>query len=320
MKKCFIICILLQATTLSADWIDHRFPVMGTEITLRFFLADPHKAELAKQAVVNEMHRIDGTMSPFKKTSLLTKINDNAATHPVVISKELFGLIKHSLFISKMTKGSFDITFSSVGYLYDYRLKKKPSAKQLAEKLALINYQSIILDEQNLSIFYKKVGVKIDLGGIAKGLAVDNSIAILKSFGVTEASVTAGGDTYVLGNNGGKMWRIGIEHPRAMSKLLSILPLADTAVSTSGDYQRFFIEDGKRYHHIINPTTGQSVTSIQSVTILADNSTFADALSTSVFVLGVQKGLELVESLPNISAIIVDGNGKMFYSSDLVQP
>ena len=311
--------LLGQTAVIFAEWIDHQFPVMGTEISLRFYLQDKTKAELAKTAVVAEMHRINATMSPYIEDSLLSIINTNAAHHAVKTSAELFNIIDRSLVISKLTAGAFDITFSSLGYLYDYRLNKKPTAEQLVEKLPLINYQSIQLNPSDHSVYFKQTGVKIDLGGIAKGLAVDNCIALLKSFGVKDALVTAGGDTYVLGDNAGKLWHIGIKHPRAENKMLSILPLADTAVSTSGDYERFFIEDGHRYHHILNPKTGMSVSSVQSVTILTDNSTYADALSTSVFVLGVEDGLKLVESLDNVSAILVDKDGKMFYSADLEQ-
>jgi len=317
----YIIGLILfgQTPFILSDWVDHRFPIMGTEVRVRFWLADHDKAMQAKTAIVEEMHRINAAMSPYIDDSLLSTVNKEAATGPVTISKELYDLIANAINISKMTRGAFDITFSSVGYLYNYRLKQKPSGQQLSDRLKLINYQSIKLDDNKQSIFFTQQGIKIDLGGIAKGHAVDNSIAILKNFGITDASVTAGGDTYVLGDNAGKMWHVGIKHPRAESKLVSILPLADTAVSTSGDYERFFIEDGKRYHHILNPETGKSVSTIQSVTILTHSSTFADALSTSVFVLGVQRGLKLVESLENVSAIIVDEHGKMFYSSDLQQ-
>ncbi len=322
LHKFLLLFLLLsvQSPSIYAQWVDHRFPVMGTEVRVRFWLDDKQKAEQAKLAVVKEMHRIDASMSPYKADSLLSKINNLAATEPVKLTHELFNLLQHSLKISRMTNGAFDITFSSVGYLYDYRLKQKPTSTQLAQKLPLINYQSIVLNEKKQTIFFKQQGIKIDLGGIAKGHAVDNSIKILENYGVKDASVTAGGDTYVLGDNAGKMWNVGIKHPRAESKLVSILPVANTAVSTSGDYERFFIEDGKRFHHIINPKTGKSASAVQSVTILADHSTLADALSTSVFVLGVKQGLILVESLKNVSAIIVDNHGKMFYSSDLGQP
>jgi len=317
-----LLLILLQCSytrIIQAEWIDYRFPVMGTEVRVRFFLKDEVKAEAAKQAVITEMHRIDNNMSPFKSDSLLSRVNRDAATSAVTITSELFKVIENALNISKLTHGAFDISFSSIGYLYDYRKGLKPSNTQLQSKLNLIDYRSIILNKKQSSIFFKHKGMKIDLGGIAKGLSVDNCIAILKSFGVKDASVTAGGDTYALGDNAGKMWNVGIQHPRHKKEVLSILPLANTAISTSGDYERFFIEDGKRYHHIINPKTGKSASEVQSVTILANTSVYADALSTSVFILGVTDGLKLAESLNNVSAIIVDRYGKMFYTRDLVQ-
>ncbi len=313
--------LLLTSQSLYAKWVDYRFPVMGTEIRMRFWIEDASMAEQAKQAVIDEMHHINNTMSPWIKTSLLYRVNERAHKEPVKLTDEFYSIIKQSLQISEMTKGAFDITFSSVGYLYDYREQKQPSAEQLKNTVDLINYRAIRLDEKKRTIQFTRQGVKIDLGGIAKGLAVDNSIQRLKSFGVNEASITAGGDTYVLGNNAGKMWRIGIKHPRAENKVVTVLPVADMAVSTSGDYERYFIDEdtGEWIHHIINPTTGKSVTGVQSVTIMAANSTYADALSTSVFVLGVTDGLDLVNSLVDVSAIIVDSEGQLFYSNDLAE-
>lgn len=311
--------ILCETANISAAWVDYRFPIMGTEIRMRFWIDDAEQAEAAKQAVIDEMHHINNTMSPWIETSLLYKVNATAHEAPVELTDEFYRIIKQSLDISEMTQGAFDITFSSVGYLYDYRAKAQPSDEQLKETLPLINYRSIALDREAKTIRYATKGVKIDLGGIAKGLAVDNSIKKLQSFGVTEASITAGGDSYVLGNNAGKLWRIGIRHPRAENKVVTVLPVANMAVSTSGDYERYFIdESGERVHHILNPTTGKSVKGIQSVTIMAENSTYADALSTSVFVLGIKDGLDLVDKLDDVSAIIVNDEGKMFYSNDLV--
>jgi len=315
-----LVLMFVMSTNVSAQWFDHSFAVMGTEVRIRFWLEDPAQGDIAQQAVVDEMQRIDNTMSPYIESSLLYQINQQAALKPFKLSRELYQLIEKSIEISHLTQGVFDITFSSVGYMYDYRLKQKPTAQQLKNNLSLINYHLIELDPETHSIFLKKKGVRIDLGGIAKGYAVDNCISILKRFGAKDASVTAGGDTFVLGDNQGKLWRVGIKHPRAESKLVTVLPLENSAISTSGDYERFFIENGKRYHHILNPKTGKSASEVESVTILADTSTFADALSTSVFILGVQKGLALADSLPQVSAIIVDKNGKIFYSSDLVVP
>ncbi len=304
----------------STQWIDQRFNVMGTEARVRLWHQDPKIGKQALTEVILEMHRIDSEMSPFKPTSLLSKVNRLAATQEVVISKELFDVIRQSFEISKLTQGAFDISFSSVGYLYDYRNKLKPDAAQIQSKLPLINYQQIKLNPEKLTIRFLHAGMRIDLGGIAKGLAVDNAIAILKKHGVKEALVTAGGDTFALGDNAGKLWQVGIKHPRAESKIVTLLPVENEAVSTSGDYERYFIDGTKRVHHIINPKTGSSAEEVQSVTIIAKTSTFADALSTSVFVLGVKQGLQLVESLQNVSVIIVDNKGQLFYSNDLTQP
>jgi thiamine biosynthesis lipoprotein len=305
-------------TETSSNWIDHRFHVMGTEARVRLWHQDSEIGAKALAAVIAEMHRIDTVMSSYKQDSLLAKVNRLASTQAVKITKELFDIIQQSFEISNMTHGAFDISYSSVGYLYDYRKNQQPNAEQIKTHLKLINYQQIKLDQQQQSIRFLQPGMRIDLGGIAKGLAVDNSIAILRKYGVKEALVTAGGDTYALGDNGGKLWQVGIKHPRAESKIVTLLPVENEAVSTSGDYERFFLDGTTRVHHIINPKTGTSASEVQSVTIIAANSTFADALSTSVFVLGVEKGLALVEALDNVSVIIVDNKGKLFYSSDLI--
>ena len=301
----------------SSLWIDHRFQVMGTEARVRLWHQDKRRGKKALDAVVAEMHRIDSTMSSYKQDSLLSKVNRLAGEKAVIITTELFEIIAQSFEISKMTHGAFDISYSSVGYLYDYRKKQQPNANQIKSKLALINYQQIRLNQKDHSIRFMQAGMRIDLGGIAKGLAVDNAIKILKQFGVKEALVTAGGDTYALGDNGGKLWKVGIKHPRAKSEIVTLLPVENEAVSTSGDYERFFLDGATRVHHIINPKTGSSANEVQSVTIIAGNSTLADALSTSVFVLGVEKGLALIEKLNDVSVIIVDNQGKLFYSSDL---
>jgi len=163
-------------------------------------------------------------------------------------------------------------------------------------------------------------GMRIDLGGIAKGYAVDQSIVLLKGLGIKHAMVSAGGDSRLLGDKHGRDWLVGIRHPRKEQVAAIKLPLADIAVSTSGDYERFFISDGIRHHHIINPKTGDSARELMSVTIIGPKGVMTDALSTTVFVLGVSKGLSLIESLPDYSAIIIDAQFKTHYSSDLMEP
>ncbi len=301
-------------------WLDHKFNVMGTQARVRLWTTDKNHADLALQKVEEVMQHVDESMSPFRKNSMLSRVNREAADHPVKISAEMFSVIQQAQQISALTHGAFDISFSSVGYLYDYRKHVKPDEKQIHKRLKLINYRSIVLDKKNCSIAFLQKGMRIDLGGIAKGYAVDQSIRAIKKMGIKEALVTAGGDTFALGDNGGNFWKVGIKHPRSGSRVVTIIPVANEAISTSGDYERFFIQHGERIHHIINPKTGKSASQVQSVTIIADRSILADALSTSVFILGVKKGLNFIEKMADVSVIIVDKKGKLFYSSDLLNP
>ncbi|MET1253656.1 FAD:protein FMN transferase [Aliikangiella maris] len=300
-----------------SQWFEKAFAVMGTQAKVEFEWHDEKQAEQLIQQVIAEMHRIDQLMSPYKPASELSLINRQAAVKATVISPELFRLIEKSLYFSQLTRGAFDISFSSVGYLYDFREHKKPTIKQIEQLKGAINFHNIQLDKQKHSIFFSDKRVKIDLGGIAKGYAVDQCMAILMRAGVKNAYINAGGDSRIIGKKHDRLWYIGIQHPRDDKKLLANLPLEAVAVSTSGDYERYFETEGVRYHHIINPKTGDSVRAIRSTTILAKDSTTADALSTSIFVLGVSEGMKLINSMPDVSAIMVDKNGKLFVSEDL---
>ena len=259
-------------------------------------------------------------MSPYKKDSELSKINSNAAKKPLHISQELFDLISKSIKISQLSNGAFDISFASVGYLYDYRKKQKPTQAEITSKLKTINYKNIQLDPVKQTLFFTQPGMRIDLGGIAKGYAVDNAIKILRENGIKQAMVSAGGDTRILGDKGGRPWLVGIRHPRQAGKSTIVIPLEQTAISTSGDYERFFIQDNIRHHHIISPQTGRAARSLQSVTILGNDATTTDALSTTVFILGLKKGMQLVASLKGIEAVIIDAKGNIHYSTGLTQP
>jgi len=318
MKIIFSLFLLSICWPAEAEWYQKQFEVMGTVAKVEF---ESDSADLAKnliQQVIDEMNRIDRLMSPFKSDSELSKMNQLAAKGPVKISQEMLQLLTLSRHYSEITQGGFDITFSSVGYLYDFRKGVRPTEKQKKSLVASIDYTSVILDPVRLTVTYRLKDTKIDLGGIAKGHAVDQSINILKNNGIKNAFVNAGGDSRVIGKKQDRLWYIGVRHPRDESKLIVNLPLENVSISTSGDYERFYVENNIRYHHIINPITGDSVRDTMSVTILADSSTDADALSTSIFVLGPIKGLKLVNSLDNVSAIIIDRNGKMTYSEDLI--
>lgn len=290
---------------------------MGTRIGIEVWHQDETQAQQAIDAVLDEFHRLDQALSPYIESSELYKVNRDAAQQPVVISKEFFNLLNISLDYSQLTDGAFDITFASIGYQYDYRKGVKPNDQAIAKALPLINYRLIKLDPTSLSVYFERPGVRIDLGGIAKGYAVDCSIQILKNQGIEHALVSAGGDSRLLGDHRGRPWHIGIQAPRKKKALAAVLPLSETAISTSGDYERYFERDGVRYHHIISPKTGRSAGELQSVTVLGPNATRTDALSTSVFVLGLHDGLALIDRLPDVEAVIIDNQGTMHSSKGL---
>ena len=316
--KCLLLLITLCFTTVSyADWYKAERAIMGTAIHIELWHKDKPIAEKNVQRVIFEMQRIDALMSPFKKDSELSLINNNAAIKPIKISDELFNLITKSINISKLSNGAFDITFSSVGQFYDYRKEIKPTKKELSKNIKKINYKNIKLNKINKTIYFTQPGTRIDLGGIAKGHAVDNAIKILQQHDVTQAMISAGGDTRIIGDKGGRPWYVGIRHPRDKNKSAVILPLSQTAISTSGDYERYFIKDKIRHHHIIKPSTGDSARELRSVSVLGEDSTTVDALSTTVFILGLNKGMKLISKLPNTEAIVIDNNGLMHYSTGL---
>jgi thiamine biosynthesis lipoprotein len=315
----FMLCILVYSEFSYAKWFEDNQGIMGTNIHVELWCDSTQQGEDAIQAVMDEMQRINQLMSPYIESSELSQLNSRGSDSAVPVSKELFELIALSVELAKETNGAFDITFASVGYLYNYREHQKPDQGQIENLLKAINYQHIKFDVNDHSIFFAHPNVKIDLGGIAKGHAVDNVIDILKKRGIKHALVTAGGDTKLLGDRLGKPWMVGIRDPRNKDKQAVVLPLADTALSTSGDYERYFEQDGKRFHHILSPKTGTSAYEVQSVSIIGQRSTLNDALSTAVFVLGVQKGMDLLNRTPGYDGIIVDNLRKMHYTNALMK-
>lgn len=312
-----VVGLLASTSPACAEWLSGQQAIMGTVVRVELWSDDQPTGKAAIAAVMEEMRRIDRTMSTYKEDSDVSLINRNAGQSPVIISSELLELIARSLQMSELTDGAFDITYASAGHLYDFRRKIKPSEEALAKALPAINYHHILLDRKRSTIKFSQAGVVIDLGGIAKGHAVDRCIALLQARGIKQAIVSAGGDSRIIGDHHGRPWMVGIRDPRQESKVVAALPLSNAAVSTSGDYERYFEANGVRYHHIINPTNGRPVNGVRSVTVVGSDSTTMDALSTSVFVMGVKKGMALVERLTDVEAVIVDDEGKMYYSRGL---
>jgi thiamine biosynthesis lipoprotein len=307
-------------TAAHAEWIYRDAPIMGTRCDVELWDEDRAKGEAAISAVFDELRRIDNEFSTFKPESEVSRVNAGAAKAPMRISKELFDLIKTSIDYSKLTRGTFDITYASVGYMYNYPERVRPSEAQIAAALPESNYRHIHLDAAAQTVFFDHDGVRIDFGGIGKGYAVDRGIAVLQGLGITRAMVNAGGDSRIIGDRFGKPWIIGIRDPDDRNRTILKIPLTDTAFSTSGDYERFFDEGGVRYHHILDPRTGKSPHKVRSVTIIGPYATRTDALTKSVFVMGVEEGIAFINTLSGIDAVAITPDRKVWYSKGLENP
>ena len=317
-----IACVLIHVSSYG-EWHTDTQSIMGTEVSVSIWHSDPKFAVPIIAEVMAEMRRIDQTYSPYIESSDLANLNRMAFKQAVHVSDEFYWLIKRSLEFGELSNGAFDITFASVGWYYDYREEKRPDDKQIESLLPAVNYQYVVLAENPKAVKFEHENVRIDLGGIAKGYAIDQASKIFAKHKVVSATVSAGGDSRVVGDNQGRPWVVGIKNPRKQhdddKESVIRLPLENTAISTSGDYERYFIdESGQRVHHILNPRTGKSAQEVVSVTVLGDRGVDTDALSTTVFVLGVEKGLALINRIPGFDCIIIDRFGKVHYSDDLL--
>lgn len=312
--------LLLPGSAALADWVGDARPLMGTEVSVYLWSDDVEEGQQALEEVFNEVARIDRLMSTYKDESEISKINRLAATSPVTTGEELFQLIQRSLDISVLTLGAFDITFDSVGQYYDFRSRQRPDSETVESERQNIDYRYVQLDKSSGSVTFLREGVRINLGGIAKGYVVERGVDILRHHGVQNAIVTAGGDSRLLGDRRGRPWMVGIRDPRNDGQVAISMPLADEAISTSGDYERYFDEDGVRYHHIIQPSTGTPASGVHSATVVGPDAVITDALSTSVFVMGVDRGLTLIGTLPDYESIVIDSDGRVYYSDGLQQP
>jgi thiamine biosynthesis lipoprotein len=311
---------MVVALPAQAAWVGDAIDLMGTRVSVELWADDEVRGRALVAEVMHEYHRVDDAMSTYKPDSEISGVNAHAAEAPMVISAELFGLVERSLALSAASGGAFDITYDSVGYLYDFRAHQRPTDIEIAEHLGAVDYRHVVLDRAKRSIFFKTAGVRINLGGIAKGYVVERAAEMLRERGVQHALLNAGGDTRVIGDRRGQPWIVGIRHPRVADEVVTRLPLVDEAISTAGDYERYFEENGRRYHHIINPATGRPTEGILTVTVIGPDGTMTDGLDTAIFVLGVDKGLELIESYPEYETIIVDAAGKVSYSKGLMAP
>jgi thiamine biosynthesis lipoprotein len=303
-----------------AAWYEREEAIMGTRIAVQLWSEDPRQAVDAIDAVMADMHRTDALMSTYKPESQLSQVNAHGYERPVQVDADIIDVVQKSIEYSRLSEGVFDVTYASVGYLYDYRTHQHPTEAQIAAALPGVDYRQVLIDPQARTIRFMKPGMRIDLGGIAKGWAVDRGIEILRRAGIQHAMVNAGGDTALLGDRLGKPWVVGIRDPRKSGAVVARIPLQDEAISTSGDYERYFEENGQRYHHIIEPGTGKSPAAVRSVTVIGANATRTDGLTKTVFILGVERGMAFIRKLGDVEAVIVDKDGQVFYSAGLEPP
>jgi len=305
--------------------VSRKYGAMGTEITLSAWTADEAAAARAFDAGYDEIRRIEILMTdwerPGEPESDVVRINKAAGKQAVKVSAETLEVIQKSLEMSRRSEGKFDITFAAMKGLwkFDEDLEKKvPPASEIARRRKLINWRDVVVDASARTVKLKRPGMRLGLGGIAKGYAVDRCAGVLRGEGLRDFMVQAGGDLFVSGSKGPVNWMVGVRDPRGGARdIIARMPIKDHAFSTAGDYERSFILDGKRYHHIIDPATGYPATASREVTIFAPTAFLADALDDAVFILGPTKGLALVETFPDCSALVVDANNQVFMSKSL---
>ena len=293
---------------------------MGCGFEATVVANDAQQADTFLDAAINNIRRIEALISSWDENSQTGNINLSAGIEPVQVDVELFNLIKRSIAISKLTDGAFDITYASMDkvWKFDGSVTQLPDSNTVKESVRKVGYQNIQLSEDNRSVFLPEKGMKIGFGAIGKGYAADHTMNLLKSLGVTSGIINASGDLRTWGQQpNGEPWQIGVKNPLNKNKVFVLLPLVNQALVTSGNYEKFITIDGKRYAHIIDPRTGYPTSGLTSVTIIASSAELADALATSVFVMGKDVGLDFVNQLKDVECVLVQDDGMVFYSDHI---
>lgn len=310
--------LLLTAASPSPDPCVER--MMATEI--RVVLPGVKAPSAVCDAVFAEFAGVEARMNEWKPSSPLGKVNQAAGGAGVAVPEELFELVRRGKAIGELTGGAFDITWAALWGLWDFRAAqpKPPEAAVVRERVDLVDYRQVGLDAGSHRVSLPREKMAIGLGGIAKGYALELARGVLSKRGVRDFTVSAGGQVLVGGKKSGRLWRVGIRDPRGPAHdYFAVLEVSDTSVSTSGDYERYFEHEGVRYHHILDPRTGQPARGLRSATVVSADPTLADALSTACMVLGRERALELVGRLEGIDAVLVDHDAKVWVTAGLQQ-
>lgn len=320
----FVLFVLLVSSASAAPAkLSYTGKAMGTYVTVWFWTDKEADAAKAAESLFNEMKRLDALMTTWTDTSEVSRINQNAGIKPVAVGPETFAVVERALDISKKSNGLFDISFGAFKGVWKFDEDMDgdlPAEELVKERLALVSYKDIDLNKAKRTVFLKRKGMVINLGGIAKGYAVDRCVAMLRKAGFKDFMVQAGGDMYVSGKKGTDPWVVGIRDPRGQrDDMFALMPIENSSFSTSGDYERGFVKDGTRYHHILDPRTGHPARTSRSVTIRAKDAFTADAWSKVLFIVGWQAGMKLIEKykLTDFEVVWVDDKNEIHMTREI---
>lgn len=322
MRQLSLIIFLFASVAVTRGQVTQKrtLSMLGSPFEMIVEAKDIPEADGYIDMAVAEVSRVEHLISDWIPTTPISEVNRNAGIKPVKVPQEVFDLVKRSIRISELTSGAFDISYASMDKIwkFDGSMKTMPSPEEIKQSVAKVGYKNIILDEENSSIFLKNEGMKLGLGGIGQGFIADKIKALLISKGVVAGIVNISGDINTWGKQlNGEQWKVGIKNPLNKDKIFATFPLEDSAVETSGSYEKYVTFNGIRYSHIIDTRTGYPASGVISVSVFAKSTEFADALATGVFVMGVDVGLDLVNQLPGIGCIYVDDKGKIFTSKNI---
>ncbi len=321
MKYVLFILIFIQAFSSKAQEVFHKTTkLMGSRFDITVIANDSLQANKYIDTAVSEITRIEKLISSWDAKSQTSKINRNAGIQPVKVDKELFDLIVRSITISTLTDGAFDISYAAMDRIwrFDGSMTQLPSEEEILKSVEKVGFQKIVLNTKNHTVFLPQNGMKIGFGAIGKGYAADKAKELLQEMGVVAGIINASGDMNTWGKQpDGKDWTVAITNPMNKNKAFALLPLKKGAVVTSGDYEKYVTFNGVRYAHIINPKTGYPSQGIISVTVFASSAELADALATSIFVMGKEVGIDRINQIPGVECIIIDTEGHIHQSKNI---
>ncbi|MFY8069601.1 MAG: FAD:protein FMN transferase [Flavobacterium sp.] len=312
--------IFVNSITFGQQVFKKKKNLLGSPFEITVVATDSIQANVYTELAISEVKRIENLISDWIPTTQISKVNQNAGISPVKVDLEVFELVKRAINISKLTDGAFDISYASMDKIwkFDGSMKEMPTTESIKKSVEKVGYQNIVLNENDTSIFLKYPGMKLGLGGIGQGYIADKIKVLLQENGCTSGLVNVSGDINTWGKQpNGKDWTVGIVNPLNKNKVFATFPLNDSAVETSGSYEKYVTFNGKRYSHIIDPRTGYPASGIVSVSVFAKQTELADALATGIFVLGIEVGLDLVNQLKGIGCIIVDEKGAIHASKNI---